>query len=173
MNIHELLKASSVQQFHTVETITIRTVAHHTFNMTLIADWAYNGKAPAELIRAILHHDLHKLYLGDIPYPIKCDTIIAEALDSMEYKINEKMGILHELPNDLKRILILIGMLESLQFLVNERELGNTGLTEVFIRTCDVISPIFNRQDLIFLKLEGFYLELTNRFNSPLTDSRR
>jgi 5'-deoxynucleotidase YfbR-like HD superfamily hydrolase len=142
------LRATSVERFHTNPVIHTRTVGHHTANMILMADWTYDGDPGYPLIRAILHHDLHELELGDIPYPIKNNLGLKIKLGQIEAKINEKMGIHNEsLTVEECRVLSLVDSLEFMFYLTQERFLGNMNNGAEFKIASQAVNSILAKMD--------------------------
>lgn len=138
--IKERLAASTVTRFHTDPTIQDRTIGHHSFNMMLILDWAYNGHPPIGLLRACMLHDLHERYMGDIPYPIKKNPGIEQKLKALEREFNRKLGIDYVLTEFEEQILNTIDMLEFIHYLVEEKRLGNQNNDAVFETAINAIN---------------------------------
>lgn len=128
----KIVDAGNVRRFHTKPMVHDRNVAHHTFNMLLIADYAYDSVVPATMSRAILYHDLHEIYTGDIPHPLKHgNPFVKKAIKLAETEAELELGThLHLSPED-EDILAYIDMLELLLHMIQEQMLGNQGNNQI------------------------------------------
>lgn len=127
------VKAGMVTRLHTQQTIADYTVANHTFNMLLLADWMYYGKPSLNLMRAILYHDLHELHTGDIPHPVKQIPFLKGPIEKYETEINSLMETTPPtLSPEEQQALQLIDLQELIMFISNEKELGNQTLNHIF-----------------------------------------
>ena len=134
----EQLQAGHVERFHTVQRLGVRTVAHHSFNIMLILNWMYDNEPPGRLMRAAMQHDLHEVYMGDIPYPIKQNLEIKDALKEIETGINNRMGIKNDLTESEQKTLDAVDLIEFMYYLLEERQLGNTNNQEIFTRAANI-----------------------------------
>lgn len=73
-SINEMLRASHVKRWHTVDTVKDQSVAEHQWNVTAlsmrIASIA-GEEITAELVQYAMFHDLEEIYTGDMPSPYK------------------------------------------------------------------------------------------------------
>lgn len=168
MNIQERLNGGRVKRYHTLETLKENTVGQHTFNMLVIADAAFNGQPPPALMQAILYHDLHEAYTGDTPFYTKRDNPnFRAALGCLEFKVNSRMGIHVHLTPEEKRILRFIDMLEALSFLVDERVLGNTGVSEAYYKTSEALIALYPARFQTYdTHLTDFHAHLIDTWNA-------
>jgi 5'-deoxynucleotidase YfbR-like HD superfamily hydrolase len=138
MNRFDMMIAGGmVDRFHTGQTITRRTVGQHTFNMLVIADEIFEGETPDWLSKAILYHDLHEVFTGDIPWPVKQRPALKEPIARMEEEINRQYGLYMGMDETQERIVKAIDMLEFLMYLTQERALGNTNHADLMERATD------------------------------------
>jgi 5'-deoxynucleotidase YfbR-like HD superfamily hydrolase len=149
MNRFDMMIAGGmVERFHTGQTITTRTVGQHTFNMLVIADNVFEGETPDWLSKAILYHDLHEVFTGDIPWPVKQRPALKEAIDHMEHEINVEYGLTVKLTDVQYRMLKAIDMLEFLLYLMQERALGNSNHPELMDRAADECHRLLEGDDI-------------------------
>ena len=62
---------TSVMRAHTIDNAVLKrqNLAHHTFNMLMLADLIMGIAMTYRLARAIMHHDLLEFHTGDVPAP--------------------------------------------------------------------------------------------------------
>lgn len=144
----ERLSAADVMRFHTSATIKDKTIGQHSFNMMIIGDFIYYGNMPSELYQAIMYHDLHEAYTGDMPHPAKKNKPLRKALDKMEAKINKKMGIEVVLSDENKDMLRILDFFDVRFFAIQEKILGNDSLTNVFNESGECISRLLGKGTL-------------------------
>jgi len=149
MNRFDMMIAGGmVSRFHTGQTIKTRTVGQHTFNMLIIADNIFEGDIPDWLSKAILYHDLHEVFTGDIPWPVKQRPVLKDAIHNMECDVNIEYGLTVKLTGVQLRILKAIDMLEFLLYLTQERALGNRNHQELVERAVDECHCLLESDDL-------------------------
>ena len=73
MNITNILRASSVKRWHTVNTSKVQTLADHTFNVTMMARDICRRLVMDDVIviKLAMEHDLDEVVYGDMPTPGK------------------------------------------------------------------------------------------------------
>lgn len=151
-NLTRLLEAGQVDRFHTEPTIHNRNIGHHSFNMMLIIDWAYENNPPVEILRAAMLHDMHERYMGDIPYPIKRNPLIEDNLKILESEINKEMRIYYSLTKNQEEILNAADMLEFMWYILQERRLGNTNHEWAFVKANEYLELPRNDRIRMFHK---------------------
>ena len=107
-----LREGGGVKRHHTYKMVGEDTVGHHTFNMlNLLLEFQPN--ASADLIKAVLWHDIAERFTGDTPSPVKkVFPAINKALLEAEDVVNEKLGIKVELSPEDEKWLIGVDKLE-------------------------------------------------------------
>ena len=97
MNIFEVLKAGTVQRYHSVDLSVRQDVSQHTWEACVIALYL-DPNCSANVLKYLMMHDVAERFTGDIPAPIKAnnktikslfDTIEKEYLDSIGWEIPE------------------------------------------------------------------------------------
>lgn len=75
LTLRQMLRASYVHRWHIINVVKPQSVAEHTFNVCLIAEFiskllGQENEIP-NLYRYALHHDIPEVVIGDIPTPAK------------------------------------------------------------------------------------------------------
>jgi len=123
-----------VKRYHTVNTINPNTVAHHSFGVAWLVHLLTDG-CSYDLIIAALAHDLAEQVTGDISSPTKRRfPVMAEMVQQMEDEILESHGMFVQLTAADQRILKMADCLDGMLFCINEIELGNAAVIEVYNR---------------------------------------
>lgn len=83
-----LREAGHIQRCHTTPHRGDYTVGKHTFDMLILLE-ALHPSPSLTLFRAVLRHDLHERYLGDVPGFVKhVDPTVWEALERARARID-------------------------------------------------------------------------------------
>jgi hypothetical protein len=120
-----------VQRFHTHRTTGEDTVASHSWGVAVIVDILCNGKAPADLLRAALYHDIAEFKYGDIPSPAK-RLMNSEALRKMEDVYMREHSMFVQLGTVDRCILKIADILDGMRFVCNESLMGNRTLVPIW-----------------------------------------
>ena len=144
MNVKFLLDGSQVRRFHTVPTVQVNTVGHHSHGVAMLAWGITQGQASAALLMAALTHDLGEQVIGDIPSPTKraLGPIGMEAINEMEDRTLRSAGYAFPLTAVENNILKLADCLDGMLFCIGERILGNRNIEVVFIRFASYINQL-------------------------------
>jgi 5'-deoxynucleotidase YfbR-like HD superfamily hydrolase len=131
-----IVDGSEVKRFHTIRTVGIETVGHHSFLVAMLCRML-STNCTNTLLLAALTHDLAESVIGDVPAPIKAKT----ALGKTEEEILADTGLEYVtlLTTEERRILTLADRLAGLIFCRQEIGVGNT-----LIRPC-----LYNYSELI------------------------
>lgn len=133
----------NTRRFHTMPTLTIDTVGHHSFNLLCILLFLRED-LPAHVLRAALKHDIAEHVVGDMPAPTKralpnymgvrtptghiSERSFREAFGEHEAKVAEAHGVNLEedaLSDAEKWLLKLADALDGMRFCIQERRMGN------------------------------------------------
>ena len=122
-----------VKRWHTVTTIQQQTVAEHSWGVAMICRKLW--PEDKVLMEAALCHDLGEGLTGDVPWPVKqANFVFKKHLDEIEGDEQERLGCSVLLTSQQKSRLKVADMLEMICFAVEEIELGNKNMQEVFNR---------------------------------------
>lgn len=128
-------------RFHTVPTLRVDTVGHHSYNVACLL-MTLRPDAPVEVIRAALKHDAAEHVVGDMPAPTKrrlpdyhtlklgaTEEVISfrEAFGKLETDVAAQCGVSLEqdlIPEDVW-LIKLCDALDGFRFCVQERMMGN------------------------------------------------
>lgn len=147
----ELRTLSHVPRWGILRVIKRQNVAEHTFYVAMytyqIMEFLGYGteKERYEAMVYVLHHDVSEYLLSDIPHHVK--TLINRSdLSKCERSIEK--DIFHynrpELNNDLKSIIKVADLLDSLLYLHSERNMGNNDVDEVVVDIRQQMRPFLN-----------------------------
>lgn len=129
----EIRISGKVKRWHTVTTIQQQTVAEHSWGVAMICRklWPEDYK----LLEAALCHDLGEGFTGDVPWPVKqANFVFKKHLDEIEENEQERLGCVVPLERQQQSRLKVADMLEMMCFAIEEIELGNKNMQEVFNR---------------------------------------
>jgi 5'-deoxynucleotidase YfbR-like HD superfamily hydrolase len=70
--IHNTLQAGEVVRYHAVPTVKPQNIAHHSWNVAIIALYLWPD-LPRKLLVELIAHDVDEYWTGDIPYTVKRD----------------------------------------------------------------------------------------------------
>jgi len=134
-----LLEAGRVRRLHTVPLIQHYDVAQHSWNMATLL-LTLHPNPTLNLLRAVLLHDAHERWTGDVPAPIKWDDpTLASALHRLEEKAQTALGIKINLDEGEQRWLRALDILELYLFCTDEMEMGNRQVRGVINKCHDVL----------------------------------
>jgi 5'-deoxynucleotidase YfbR-like HD superfamily hydrolase len=131
-----IVDGSEVKRFHTIRTVGIETVGHHSFLVAMLCRML-SVNCSNTLLLAALTHDLAECIMGDIPAPIKAKTNLGKT----EEELLDDAGLeyVKMLTTEERRVLMLADRLAGLIFCRQEISMGNT-----LIRQC-----LYNYSELI------------------------
>lgn len=130
--IKMIRNGNKVKRYHTVDTLVVETVGHHSANvahlvMTLDPDCSRN------LIVAALNHDLTEQFTGDVPATAKwASARLTELLKSLEATYMGPLEV--ELTEDERCVLKQADMLDLCLKCLEEYQLGNKQITPLIRR---------------------------------------
>lgn len=79
------LEAGRVTRYHAAPSVAPQNVAHHSWNVAVLALHITGGSASNNLIRECLMHDAAEYFTGDVPFTVKRDNADVKArFDAME-----------------------------------------------------------------------------------------
>jgi 5'-deoxynucleotidase YfbR-like HD superfamily hydrolase len=148
-------------RFHTVPTLKIDTVGHHSYNVACLL-MTLRPDAPAHLLRAALKHDAAEHIVGDMPAPTKralpdyhtvkfgpTEEVITfrEAFGKLEEDTAAQYGVSLEeqgLTKEETWLLKLCDAMDGLRFCAQERRMGNrhTKLTEAGLNFASYVEKL-------------------------------
>jgi 5'-deoxynucleotidase YfbR-like HD superfamily hydrolase len=120
-------QAGGVKRCHTTPYAGSYTVSEHTCQMLFLLD-VLCPKAPLRLWRAILHHDLHEYYTGDLPSSVRVvDPELRAAFEGAGEVVSEHFGwsTAADLSEDERRWLKALDCLELFLWCHDELNMGN------------------------------------------------
>ena len=127
-------EGGDVKRLHTIPIIKSYSVGQHCFNMLGMLR-VLRPEAPAELIWAILEHDLPERMIGDMPSPAKWFGLLdTAAVDAVEEELNGRyLPQYNATPLDEyeKSWLDALDMIELYCFCLDEVMLGNKNVSTI------------------------------------------
>lgn len=132
MNITRLravLKGGRVRRFHTHTLLKCEDVAAHSFYVAWFVELLTDGKASKEMLLAALAHDLAEQEIGDVPSPTKRKL---PEFKSMEQAFDRAHSFDYVLNQPERRVLKLADCFAGMVKCIQEKQLGNSTLWDVF-----------------------------------------
>lgn len=141
-NIEFMWNGGNTRRFHTMHTIMLDTVGHHSYNVACII-MHLRPEADARLLRAALKHDQTEHIVGDMPAPTKRGlpnyfignpgepssraVSFRQAFGDYEEKVANEHGVSIEedLADSEAWVLKLADSLDGMRFCIQERRMGN------------------------------------------------
>ena len=155
---HSIIKTvrngNAVKRWHTRRMLTTDTVGEHTANVIIILLMLEHSPSKS-LIYAALLHDTAEQWVGDIPATAKWSSPeLKAACDSLEHKMLDASYLsLPNLTEAEQLVLKWADMLDLLYRCMDEIELGNTTMREVFDRGVTYLKGLSEHgQGLILLE---------------------
>ena len=146
-------KGMEVQRFHSLLTVQIETVGHHSCGVAWMAWCLTGGVCSAALLMSALAHDLPEQHTGDIPSPTKKRMNLESAFHLIDEKYLRDIGMEFHLSDAEKRILKMADVLDGALFCVRERSLGNAEIKSVynkFIQYLKTHNPVYREAEVFF-----------------------
>lgn len=120
-----LREASNVERCHNIRHSIGYPVGKHSFDMLLLLDILHPDPS-IQLYQAIIRHDLHERWTGDLPAPVKSlDPELSAAMVNAAVLVEEIMGIEYELTSDDERWLKALDMVDFYFWALDEVHSGN------------------------------------------------
>lgn len=165
--IEFIRKGGLVKRYHTKNTIAPNTVAHHSFGVAHFCYLLSEGNASVNLIMAALCHDMAEQVTGDISSPTKRRfPELAAMVQKMEYDVlgEHDMDFEMTLGPEETTILKMADCMDGMTFCINEFELGNHSIIEVYNRYVQYFNdiPANEHQRLVFNALRAIMTRHTN-----------
>ncbi len=124
-------EASRLERAHTIRHNDSYTNGQHSFDMLTIT-LELRDETSAELMKAIIYHDLPERWIGDMPFPAKEFSIgIRRRLQDMERNIGREMGWITSLTPEEGVWLYAVDRLEFLLWADDQAAMGNRHLDDV------------------------------------------
>lgn len=79
----DLYQTAGTRRYHTKDLVPAQSVREHSFGMLLLCE-AFYPSASANLLRAIIHHDLPENRSMDAPHELKCKYEVLREIDEFE-----------------------------------------------------------------------------------------
>lgn len=155
------------KRYHTKSTIRENTVGHHSFGVAMLC-WLLLDECPGELIMAGLCHDLAEQVTGDVSSPTKRKyPQLAEMVQQMEYELlgEHDMDFEIHLSPEHARILKMADRMDGMLFCINEYELGNHSILDVYNRYVNYIEELTptGRERLVFNAIRAIMVRYVER----------
>lgn len=129
-----ILAGTQVKRYHTVTTLALETVGHHSAEVALIV-LLLEPDARRQLLTAALFHDLAEHQTGDIPSPAKRVYGIGEQVDDLEKRLMHEAGIFYPALTEAEaRTVKLADIAQGALFCAREINTGNRKMRTVFDR---------------------------------------
>lgn len=124
-------EAGNVERAHCIPHHRSYTNGKHTYDMLLLLDVLYPGVPRLELVRAILYHDTHERWTGDIPGPVRTrlPDLYRSKVRAVD-KIEERLRLpgVNDLTADETRWLVSLDSLEFLLWCEDQMAMGNANV---------------------------------------------
>ena len=149
--IDRIRKGGHVKRYHTHQCHHPGTVADHSWFVAWFSGeiWrAMHGEAaPSALYRYALEHDMSEFDTGDAPGWAKSAwKHLRGALDNIEYHRVTSLQLLRASPQ-IRAIVKAADQLDVLFWALEERRMGNTNATLIFVRTAAQTQSWLRKQD--------------------------
>ena len=93
MDINKFYRTAFVKRWHTKPECGEQTTGEHTFGMLLLCEFLHPNPS-ANLLRAIMRHDLHESIFADIPFNVKR---MLPAFDDLEKEFQQQFEKVYDL----------------------------------------------------------------------------
>lgn len=141
MELNNMMRAQSVQRWHTIDTSRSQSVAEHSFNVAMIVgticeQLGYNRGDTDRMMRRALNHDLDEVFNGDPP---------ASSKDEVE------------LPQDREQCIIKMADLMEAHWFINNYGIGPTGEKAVrgnYERWCRAMDQLAKKHFILYDVME-------------------
>jgi len=166
--------AGKVERTHTIPTHQRYNVAEHVYNVLMIAIELCEliEIDSANVVRAILIHDVEELYIGDMPADVKLDKKLNKIITLIEQKwVAENVPSHHTdiTLTDLEYHIVKIAdTLELAYFCIDEINFGNRN-----VPLFKMISNIFIIMNSKMIAIEHEYIEIQNYVELVLNELRK
>lgn len=147
MIAHQVVKTiragNAVTRWHTRRMHRYETVGEHTVNVLAIV-YALAGTPSPDLIGATLLHDTAEQWTGDVPATAKWEMpTLKENLDALEEKMmHQNMLSVPDITEDEKIVLKWADMLDLCYTCLDELNMGNRSISEVFDRGIEYLKGL-------------------------------
>lgn len=127
-------EGAAVSRVHTIRHLGQYTNGQHSFDM-LTLTLELREETSAELMKAIIYHDLPERWIGDTPYPVKAEAPdLNIRLHELEGVINLRMGWTADLNDEEVLWLRVIDRVEFMLWADDQVQMGNRHLESVLVR---------------------------------------
>jgi 5'-deoxynucleotidase YfbR-like HD superfamily hydrolase len=142
---HESIRAGgAVRRYHTRTTIGHQTVAEHSWGVACILLEICDPSV--ELLGRALYHDVAERETGDIPAQFKrSSSLLMSLLDELTENVEDDLGIACKLTKEEECFLRAADILELLWYCLEQRQLGNTTLDDIWERGVAYMDEIEDR----------------------------
>lgn len=130
-------EASRVERSHTIRHVGEYSDGQHSFDM-LTLTLELRELTSAELMKAIIYHDLPERWLGDMPHPAKASAPeVIDRIHQLEDTVNVRMGWTTLLTEEETVWLHVIDRVEFMLWADDQVNMGNGHLRDVLVRCWD------------------------------------
>jgi len=154
-DVYEFYMARLVERWHNKPTVPRQTNSDHSFGMLLLL-LKLHPNPSADLMEAIIRHDLSEVLGGDFPHKSKKEHPVLKEIDEayhVKYAEIHGMRVLNLSETDYLWV-TLMDQLEPLYYLLSLKEQGNTSNNDLIIQCNErVVSTIAQ------LKIFGYFTE--------------
>jgi 5'-deoxynucleotidase YfbR-like HD superfamily hydrolase len=130
----EVRRAGDIKRYHLHRTIGEQTVASHSWGVAMLV-YALCEAPSANLIKAVLCHDIAERAVGDIPSPVKklLTKEAKDSLDEMEQIYLDTVGISWGYLTEYeKEVLNVADILEGMLYCLDQVQLGNLNMVSIY-----------------------------------------
>lgn len=148
-------RGGTVQRYHTHRLIQQPNNAQHQWGVAMLVDmlwrWGWDADAnqlftPPHLILAALYHDVAEFDTGDMPAWVKRGTDLGSHINEIEARVEERLGIERLTDQADIDLLKAADELDHIWTCLDERRLGNVGLTDMFVNGVIRFRTVLDKQ---------------------------
>jgi 5'-deoxynucleotidase YfbR-like HD superfamily hydrolase len=163
MNINQVLNSGDVERFHAVPGMEKQLVSSHSWGVALLCHKFFPEAAPVLVLKA-LTHDCAELITGDVPADCKwVNPEVKEALDKVEKRVEEDMGISYELTDAERDMLKIADALEGMRYCLSRRDHGEIVAVTIFNRWSEFLFKNYKNAMMSYKGCYTYY-ESLNKF---------
>lgn len=140
-------EGGAIARYHMKPTIKVQNIGQHSWRMAAALQVLWPD-ARAELIRAVLFHDVSERVTGDLPSPVKWhNPALRIELNKITTEEETRLGIRFALVPEEQSVLRFLDLYEGCMFCCDEMEMGNRRMKNTFRRYYNAASqpPCFDK----------------------------
>jgi 5'-deoxynucleotidase YfbR-like HD superfamily hydrolase len=151
IKLQKIRNGGNIKRYHTIPTIREQTNAAHSWGVAVLFDqlwgqtWGENALASTKCLKSSLYHDCAEHLTGDLPAPIKKSSkAVAKVIKELEDNFNKELDILVRLEDKDEVKVKFCDCLEGALFCLEELEMGNKKVIDVFGRYMEYLREQVN-----------------------------